>query len=183
VAAPLTIAEARFILIAFVAVVLAGCSTSNGPSGNVVPSSNGPGARSAKKRRAVIHIRIPKRHWQHRAARSHYISAATKSIGIVVQAIESPSSTTLNDGPTPSSPGCSLVSGATVCTLRLELAPGDYTPPTVARGSCTETRAFKAACASAENSKKRCALVATSCAAASRRDSAVPPGLRVTGLL
>src|SRR5580704_14113404 len=102
----------RFILVAFVAVALAACSTSNGPSGSVVPSSNGPGARSAGKLRAVIHIRIPKRHRHRHGARAHYISAATKSIGIVVQKIGSPSGTTLNAGLTPSSPGCSLVSGA-----------------------------------------------------------------------
>jgi virginiamycin B lyase len=117
----------RFILLAFVAVALAACSTSNGSSGNVVPSSDAPDARSAKKLRAVIHIRIPKRRRHHHAARSHYISAATKSIGIVIQQVGSPSSTTLNAGLTPSSPGCSVVSGATVCTLKLALVPGDYT--------------------------------------------------------
>jgi hypothetical protein len=96
---------------------IAGCSGTY----PAVPVAPGPGAPLVAARRSVrvaFRFHIPRKHRTERS--QHFISPATESIGITVDA--GPQQTVLNADVTPGSPSCN----GNVCTLALHLAPGSH---------------------------------------------------------
>lgn len=117
----------RAVLSALAVTAFAACSASQGLDPNVLPAGPAAASASAINLTATIRIRIPNARRRRAQERPHYISPATKSLSVAIERIGTTITTMLNSNLTPRTPGCKAVAGATICTLKLRLAPGAYT--------------------------------------------------------